>query len=1339
MVTRGIGPRTSGMWFRLLATGSTLVVGAWALLGGALTAAPTAASSGNSYTALSPCRVLDTRSASGPTAGAPLAGGATVAVPVTGTFCGQTVPSGAVAVVLNATATAPTKNGFLTLYPSGTPSTTSNVNFGTGQTVANLTTIQVGTGGSVTVANGQAAGGTVHVVLDLEGYYAAPGTSAAGQYVPMSPVRIADTRSSSGCPNQGMTIGAGMSVAVQVTGASTCGGGASGIPSSGVSAVVFNLTATDVTAGTFLTAYPGGGTRPTASNLNLGAGDTRPNRVIVPVGGAGPNAGQVSVYNANGTTDVIVDVTGYYTDSTASAGSGDLFTPIAPTRFEDTRTDGHTIAQGTSLSVPIGGAHGIPANAAAAVENVTNDRATTGSFFTVYPGPSRPLASDLNFGPNLINPNLVQATLNSSGAESIYNANGSADAIVDVFGYFSPPSGPPPTTYTVSAPSPSANPSVSTSGATTQGQVTYTVSGFTSTNTPSGHVDIALFPSTGANAPVNSSGTWTFTSSAGSGMAGSAAGEATSNNQTATSPSSPNQAPTNVPACGTAQTGCFAYISSVSGTATTNEPDLVKDVPAASGGTLTFTLNSFQVDGAVPVVFSEPSGSDTGTLMVGANGQPATGYPFGVGGAVSWQPAAAASGTYTNWIVQSVDNSAGTFVACDQNKSQCFTFTDTMSGDTYTYLDPSQAISPAQFQMFVSGPATQTNGLPNILGDELNITYSSTGPSMFTFSNSTSPSSPGMGTGLPSGQADVPAAPTGLTAGASTSPAGTKLTWTAPPNLDVTNDSSATYKVYRAPVSGGTVGTYATVATTPCSPASSTCAVDTTTTPGQTYSYVVSAVSGTMNGNVAEEGPASAAQQNTVASTAPISTSTTETPSGAHTTLMTGDALKVQFNQGVTLGSTWKLVLTDGTNVNTLTNANSNAAVSTTTITNDTVTYVVGAAGPDLTHGTNVSLMNLEALTQMGVGSSAGQWNLPGSAEATTDGGTTSQGGEDRVWSFPTAGSNSALPGGPTAGASAPNTVTVSSCTGTDSIFVYKTDGTYIGPATAPMCSMGTATVTTTTTLNPGDTILVTQEAANGYESLASPVTVSTALSVSGSTTPTAGTSTSYTLMDSQLADGSYTLCVGGPSQPCSQAGTPAASSPNGTAAMIPANVTFAGHSATVALTLYDATGGTLFFTVSGNGLTSPAQGSIAVTVSPSTMSTAYLTGGPYTCGSAMFTVGVLTQHTPTTSATQTFHGHPAAGSACAAPTGAMMVTIQVLDQYGNVATGNGTMAVASGNSADVGVGPTNGASTTVLITSGTGTLMVSINNTGTFNNTMDTLTFGPSMPYNVVATVSDS
>jgi hypothetical protein len=200
--------------------------------------------------------------------------------------------------------------------------------------------------------------------------------------------------------------------------------GAGGVPTSGVSGVVLNVTVTNTSAAGFLTVYPTGAARPTASNLNWVAGWTVPNRVFVPLG----TAGKVTFFNFAGVTDLVVDVNGYFTDATAT---GNLFTPASPVRVLDTRISAQTLGQGSTLVVPVA-----PSSATAAILNVTTTNATAPSFLTVYPGGTRPTASDLNFVAGQTIPNLALATLSASGTVTIYNNTGATDVVVDLVGWF---------------------------------------------------------------------------------------------------------------------------------------------------------------------------------------------------------------------------------------------------------------------------------------------------------------------------------------------------------------------------------------------------------------------------------------------------------------------------------------------------------------------------------------------------------------------------------------------------------------------------------------------------------------------------------------------------------------------------------------------------------------------------------------------------------------------------------------------------------------------------------------------------------------------------------------
>jgi hypothetical protein len=383
------------------------------------------------YHPLTPARITDTRTNSGfPNAGKTLGPGNTLAVQVTAV--GGVPKTGATAVVLNVTATNTSKQSFLTVWPTGaTQPTASNLNWVAGQTVPNLAEVGLGTGGQVSVFN---PAGSVDVVVDVEGYVGPSTTAGTGLFNPLTPARITDTRTNSGFPNAGKTLGPGNTLDVQVT-------NIGGVPNTGVAAAVLNVTATNPTKQGFLTVWPKGAMQPTASNLNFAPGQTVPNRVMVPVG----TGGQVSIFNAAGSVDVVVDVGGYFTDSSNPMATGAQFTPTTPARITDTRPNsgfanaGKTLAPSGTLDVQVRGAGGVPATGVtAAVLNVTVTNTTKSSFLTVWPtGATRPTASDLNWVGGQTVPNLVVVKLGTDGAVQIFNAAGSVDVVVDVSGWYS--------------------------------------------------------------------------------------------------------------------------------------------------------------------------------------------------------------------------------------------------------------------------------------------------------------------------------------------------------------------------------------------------------------------------------------------------------------------------------------------------------------------------------------------------------------------------------------------------------------------------------------------------------------------------------------------------------------------------------------------------------------------------------------------------------------------------------------------------------------------------------------------------------------------------------------
>jgi len=381
---------------------------------------------GGNYHPLTPKRILDTRYAlGGPTL--PLHNGETRTVAILGQ--GGVPWSGVSAVVLNVTVTGTTSSGYLTVFPSGaTRPTASNLNFVANESVPNLVEVALGNAGEVDAfTQFVSPSGRADVIFDVAGWVseAANANTKDGLYNPITPGRIMDTRSGFGV-RQG-PVGPGQLVNLNVL-------GPAGVPASGVSAVVLNVTVTSPTSAGYLTVFPADAVRPTASNLNFAAGQTVPNRVVVRV----PANGLISFYNAGGYAHVIADVGGWFTDSTSAAG-GTRLTGINPTRILDTRDPGFGPMDGGAVytyqlldqnNQPITGV-------SALVLNVTATNPTTASFLTLWPeGPPLPPVSDLNFTRGETVPNLVVVKLGNNATIDLYNALGRTDVVMDLVGYF---------------------------------------------------------------------------------------------------------------------------------------------------------------------------------------------------------------------------------------------------------------------------------------------------------------------------------------------------------------------------------------------------------------------------------------------------------------------------------------------------------------------------------------------------------------------------------------------------------------------------------------------------------------------------------------------------------------------------------------------------------------------------------------------------------------------------------------------------------------------------------------------------------------------------------------
>jgi hypothetical protein len=220
--------------------------------------------------------------------------------------------------VLNLTAVSGTASTFLSvvpptaadLCPTSAPGF-SNLNIPAHGVLPNRVIVPLGPDQDVCVYN---SAGTVNFILDVNGWFGNGSESSAGAlFHVVTSLRICDTRStavtgySTECSGKALGQSATLTIPVD---------GVDGLPATGGSsppvAVIANVTAVSGTASTYFTLYPADVAQPTASDLNVGPGQTIPNLVIVQLATTGGDAGDVNLYNAAGSINAIVDVSGWF-------------------------------------------------------------------------------------------------------------------------------------------------------------------------------------------------------------------------------------------------------------------------------------------------------------------------------------------------------------------------------------------------------------------------------------------------------------------------------------------------------------------------------------------------------------------------------------------------------------------------------------------------------------------------------------------------------------------------------------------------------------------------------------------------------------------------------------------------------------------------------------------------------------------------------------------------------------------------------------------------------------------------------------------------------------------
>lgn len=249
--------------------------------------------------------------------------------------------------------------------------------------------------------------------------------AGASSFVSVTPSRLADTR-----PDQnvgGFTRLDANTIRVQIAGRGNVPGNAT--------AAVLNVTAVNTTLDGFVSVYPSGADRPTASSLNVEkAGQVIPNLVTVRLGANG----SVDVYTQRA-ADLIVDINGAYVPATDLVSAGRFVGLETAYRAIDTRSLGAKVDVKSVVRVDLTAV--VPATASAVVVNLTVTESNGPGFWTGFAaGSAQPGSSSLNTDDvNQTRANQAILPIGTFAASKrgidVYSSSG-GHLIVDVAGYF---------------------------------------------------------------------------------------------------------------------------------------------------------------------------------------------------------------------------------------------------------------------------------------------------------------------------------------------------------------------------------------------------------------------------------------------------------------------------------------------------------------------------------------------------------------------------------------------------------------------------------------------------------------------------------------------------------------------------------------------------------------------------------------------------------------------------------------------------------------------------------------------------------------------------------------
>ncbi len=315
------------------------------------------------------------------------------------------MPAGGGAVAVTITATDAATAGYLTAHAAATPlPDSSNVNFRPGVAVANSAIVALSADGAIDLY----ASSAVAVIVDVTGVFVPVTRSvAAGRFVSVAPSRLVDTRRSADRRAGDLVVPIPAGVPADAT------------------ALAVSVTLTDTDQPSYVTAYPAGAARPNASVVNTDPLErARAVTVLAPVSPAG-----LALFRS-APSNVIVDVVGWFTGPSSAPGTDGLFVANGPRRAWDSRSTNDPLHPGGTAERSL-----VPAQAAAAVINVTAVDATAPGFVSAFPaGMARPDVSMLNVAWR--SPLAAMSVVSSSSRGVAFYASVGVHMVVDVAGWF---------------------------------------------------------------------------------------------------------------------------------------------------------------------------------------------------------------------------------------------------------------------------------------------------------------------------------------------------------------------------------------------------------------------------------------------------------------------------------------------------------------------------------------------------------------------------------------------------------------------------------------------------------------------------------------------------------------------------------------------------------------------------------------------------------------------------------------------------------------------------------------------------------------------------------------